>query len=100
GFHGRVFHESTPALFRDHLREALLLVRSRPSDRRLVFVKSWNEWAEGNYLEPDQKFGRDYLKVVQCEVESERRKAAATDSCGCSVPLFGVGGARASSVKA
>jgi len=37
-------------------------------NQRLVFIKSWNEWAEGNYLEPDQKFGLDYLKVVREEV--------------------------------
>ena len=63
-----MLHESTPDLFRVHLRDALGLVQSRPANQRVVFIKSWNEWAEGNYLEPDQKFGHDYLKVVREEI--------------------------------
>ena len=62
---GYVLHESTPELFRAHLRDALNLVESRDPEERLVFVKSWNEWGEGNYLEPDQQFGHDYLKVIE-----------------------------------
>ena len=68
GVGGIVLHESTPDLFRVHLRDALGLVQSRPANQRVVFIKSWNEWAEGNYLEPDQKFGHDYLKVVREEI--------------------------------
>jgi len=68
GTRGWVLHESTPELFGMHLREALTLVRSRAPDERLVFIKAWNEWAEGNYLEPDRKFGNDYLRVVREEV--------------------------------
>jgi Glycosyltransferase WbsX/Glycosyl transferase family 2 len=67
GTRGVVLHDSTPELFRAHLRDALKLVESRPEQKRLLFIKSWNEWAEGNYLEPDQKFGHDYLKVVRDE---------------------------------
>ena len=67
GVRGIVLHESTPELFRVHLRDALSLVQSRPTNQRLVFIKSWNEWAEGNYLEPDQEFGHGYLKVVREE---------------------------------
>lgn len=66
---GYVLHESTPELFRAHLRDALNLVESRDPEERLVFVKSWNEWGEGNYLEPDQKFGHDYLKVIEEELQ-------------------------------
>jgi len=65
---GLVLHESTPELFRAHLRDALDLVKCRTIEHRLIFIKSWNEWAEGNYLEPDKKFGHDYLKVVREEV--------------------------------
>lgn len=35
--------------------------------KRLLFVKSWNEWAEGNHLEPDLKFGCGYLDVIREE---------------------------------
>ena len=68
GVRGSVLHESTPDLFRIHLRDALTLVRSRTMSQRLVFIKSWNEWAEGNYLEPDKKFGHQYLDVVREEL--------------------------------
>lgn len=65
---GYVLDGSTPELFRSHLRDALKLVESRRIDDRIIFVKSWNEWAEGNYLEPDREFGHDYLKVIKEEI--------------------------------
>jgi len=61
-------HGSTPELFRRHLRRALDSVADLPHDRRIIFVKSWNEWAEGNHLEPDLKFGRGYLQVLREEL--------------------------------
>jgi hypothetical protein len=64
GSSGRVLHGSTPALFGQHLREALALVADVPLERRIVFVKSWNEWAEGNHLEPDLRWGHAYLDEV------------------------------------
>jgi hypothetical protein len=63
-----IMNNSTPELFRQHLAEALRLVAAKPFEDRLVFVKSWNEWAEGNYLEPDLRFGHQYLDVVRQEV--------------------------------
>jgi hypothetical protein len=30
------------------------------ADRRLMFVKSWNEWAEGHHLGPDLKHDRTH----------------------------------------
>ena len=84
---GYVLHESTPELVRLHLRDALNLVQSRDSEERVIFVKSWNEWGEGNYLEPDQKFGHDYLNVIRQEIrhlptELEVSQTASFASCG------------------
>ena len=80
GWNGLVLHDSTPELFRRHLRKALDRVRDVPREHRIVFVKSWNEWAEGNHLEPDLKFGLRYLEVLReelLEVQAlEKQKAA------------------------
>lgn len=65
GRDGLVLHGSTPELFRIHATQALERVREYPTSRRIVFIKSWNEWAEGNHLEPDLKFAHGYLEVLR-----------------------------------
>lgn len=67
GNNGLIFHKSSPELFRTHLREAITRVGHKDYEKRVIFIKSWNEWAEGNYLEPDLKFGRAYLDVIKNE---------------------------------
>src|SRR5581483_799786 len=64
GRNGRVLYGATPEAFRRQLEVAAELISHRPHDSRLLFIKSWNEWAEGNYLEPDQRFGRGWLEAV------------------------------------
>jgi lipopolysaccharide biosynthesis protein len=65
---GLVFHESTPELFRMHLKEALHIVEHLPLEHKVIFVKAWNEWAEGNHLEPDLKYGKGYLQAIRDEI--------------------------------
>jgi lipopolysaccharide biosynthesis protein len=67
GRHGLVITGTSPEAFRRHVRAAAKLLESRPREHRLLFVKSWNEWAEGNYLEPDLEHGHGFLKVLQEE---------------------------------
>ena len=65
GARGFVLQGSTPALFGLQLKRALQRVRQRRSEDQLLFVKSWNEWAEGNHLEPGRRFGHSYLETLR-----------------------------------
>lgn len=65
---GRVLVGSNPEAFRAHLRDGISQVIHRDDEHRIVFIKSWNEWAEGNYIEPDAHFGRGYLEAIRDEV--------------------------------
>ena len=60
--------DSTPQRFGSQVRRALELVAELPADQQVLMIKSWNEWAEGNYLEPDRQYGRDRLEVLALEV--------------------------------
>ena len=62
GRHGFVLTGSTPELFEEAVRTAIDATTDLPAEERIVFLKSWNEWAEGNYLEPDRRFGDAYLR--------------------------------------
>lgn len=62
---GNVFVNASPDLFEIWLRDACQRALAQPYDRKLVFVNSWNEWAEGAHLEPDSIYGRAYLDAVR-----------------------------------
>jgi len=62
---GAVALGSSPDRFQRHLAQALAIEDRRPTGEKLCVIKSWNEWAEGNYVEPDQRFGRGWLDAVR-----------------------------------
>ena len=66
-YNGLVFLDSTPELFRKHLNEAIEISHNQPNGEKFIFIKSWNEWAEGNYLEPDINSGKSYLEIIKQE---------------------------------
>jgi hypothetical protein len=65
---GLVYKNSTPDLFRKHVKDIFNKVSNKEKENNLVFIKSWNEWAEGNYMEPDLNYGRQYLEVLKEEL--------------------------------
>jgi len=64
GRRATIYYGSTPELFGKHVKEAIGIVKEKPEEKRIIFLKSWNEWAEGNYMEPDLKFGTGYLEAL------------------------------------
>ncbi len=77
GANGLVLENSTPELFKVLMRKAFAQVESRDPEHRIVFLKSWNEWAEGNYVEPDRQYGTAYLEAIK-EVLAEDDRACTT----------------------
>jgi hypothetical protein len=63
-----ILHGSTPELFRKHVRATLQSIQHKDDEDKIVFLRSWNEWAEGNYMEPDLKFSREYINVLKDEL--------------------------------
>ena len=58
---GVILINNTPQKWYNLCRDIFEMVNKRKQEENLVFIKAWNEWGEGNYLEPDLKFGRQYL---------------------------------------
>lgn len=60
-----IVHNSTPELFGNYIKRVFSLVSTKKDSRKIVFLKSWNEWGEGNYMEPDLKFGKKYIEALK-----------------------------------
>ena len=56
---------SSPEKFQSTIEEALSYLRDKTSEHRILFLKAWNEWGEGNYVEPDQQFGHGWLDAIR-----------------------------------
>lgn len=74
GENGIIIINSTPERFATGLSEMISSVQDKPDDQRVVFINAWNEWAEGNHLEPDQKYGTQYLEAVKRTVLADAHK--------------------------
>jgi len=65
-----VYVNSTPTAFEELSRRAFSLVSEKPEEHRIIFIKSWNEWGEGNYMEPDRQYGRGYIEALRYAIET------------------------------
>lgn len=62
GSKGDVFIDATPNNFYKLAYNVLSKVRKKGN--KIVMLKSWNEWAEGNYMEPDIRFGKGFIEAL------------------------------------
>jgi lipopolysaccharide biosynthesis protein len=69
-----IFRGSTPAKYYGWLRETVMTFEPPSPEEDLVFTNAWNEWAEGNHLEPDQRWGRAYLEAHRCAMGHASRR--------------------------
>jgi lipopolysaccharide biosynthesis protein len=65
GRRGLALTGASPAGFEANMRDAVAQLQDRPREERLLWVKSWNEWAEGNHLEPDLRNGHGWLQALR-----------------------------------
>lgn len=63
GIMGQVLTDSTPDKWALLCRIASEHVSNRLQQERLIFIKAWNEWGEGNYMEPDRRWGKQYIEA-------------------------------------
>ena len=65
GARARVYTGSTPEVFSEQLKSVVDLLSDKEDEHKITFLMSWNEWAEGNYVEPDLKYGHGFLDVLK-----------------------------------
>ena len=60
-----IWANTSPVLFERWLKNVFEKFIPYSEEENLVFINAWNEWGEGNYLEPDIKYGRAYLEAIK-----------------------------------
>ena len=60
-----IYDGATPDVYEEWLRRAVDRITDVPDEENFLFILAWNEWAEGNHLEPDQRYGRAWLEATR-----------------------------------
>lgn len=83
--HASIVINSTPELYERWLRGVVSRMRpssgSEISADSLVFLNAWNEWGEGNHLEPCQRWGRQYLEATKRALEVAANESSENAQC-------------------
>lgn len=62
GKNSLVFNHCTPELWREQADKVISLTKQKRN--KVIMLKSWNEWGEGNYMEPDLKYGKENINIL------------------------------------
>jgi glycosyl transferase family WbsX len=75
-----VYHGSTPELYERWLRATVQRAMYSTDGEVLVFINAWNEWAEGNHLEPCQRWGHGYLEATRAALTALDKPISGPDA--------------------
>lgn len=61
---GYLYEDCEPELFEEHCSQVFEMIKDKDEADRIVVLKSWNEWGEGNYMEPDLRYGYGHIDAL------------------------------------
>lgn len=62
GSKGYFLANATPEKFKEQVEKVLATIHKKHN--KLIILKSWNEWGEGNFMEPDLIYGKGFIKAL------------------------------------
>lgn len=66
---GVVICDHSPEKWEKLCSDVFSLCEKHERNCNIVFLKAWNEWGEGNYLEPDLKYGKGFIEATRRALE-------------------------------
>lgn len=73
-YKGVILNNSTPNKWANLCSKAIeFSIKKHIGDENIVFIKAWNEWGEGNYLEPDSKYGIEYIHALKKVLDTDKK---------------------------
>lgn len=80
---GHIVEGASPEKFYHYFKQ--LYRKSMQLHNEFIFINAWNEWGEGMYIEPDEKYGYGYLEAVkravtECEKEEVEKDTVSVES--------------------
>jgi lipopolysaccharide biosynthesis protein len=67
-----IIHGSLPSFYEKWLAQVIKQFKPYSAEENFIFINAWNEWAEGNHLEPCQQWGRAYLEATKNAIDTNR----------------------------